>query len=179
MLPALLRRLLRARLWSFVVIWPRPEIHRQKADSIDSRGTHLFALARGALEGGFVLWTFGRILKYHIHVVILVVGLRHDAEVVGLCRRSRATRETKSLGKSLLRSSTFQAFAWRVTVARSPLAKILRRSPLPSLTSCYHDLCFIELAWRICSCCPHCAYPSASLVHHSTTEELSTFRECH
>jgi hypothetical protein len=45
--------------------------------------THLFALARGALEGSFVLWTLGRILKHHVHIIIIIfVGLRHVAGVV-------------------------------------------------------------------------------------------------
>jgi hypothetical protein len=46
------------------------------------RETHLFALSRGALEGSFVLWTLGRILEHHVHVIIVFVGLRHVAEVV-------------------------------------------------------------------------------------------------
>tara|TARA_R110002003_G_scaffold126_27_gene11672 strand:+ start:1773 stop:1997 length:225 start_codon:yes stop_codon:yes gene_type:complete len=73
LLLALLLRLLRALPWSSVALLLRPIAIVSYTHPRCAYVTHLFALARGALERGFVLWTLWRILERHVHVVIIIV----------------------------------------------------------------------------------------------------------
>lgn len=87
MLLALPLRLPRARLSSSGVLWPHPRRHVSlcACSNREGAGSYFFALARSALERGFVRGLLWRIVEDHLHVILFLVQVRHD----GLFRSSR------------------------------------------------------------------------------------------